>query len=668
MNNTAYQNNIQPGTNYVPATNNMNYNIVPERCITDTQNLQPQIVSRDKSAPHIDCNFVEKYRIRDFRSMIGNEDAISTLMAESKYNCYQPAKILFGPPSSGKSCSAIIQAKLANCQSPQELGVPCDECDSCKSAAVDANPDIIRINAGNHNGVETSREIEEQLQKPPLYNIKVVILEEWQKMTPQALTSLLTVIENPSVSAKTATKPKYIFIMPTTELPTDIADNAILSRAIVVNFYPIPKDKLITRLSEICYLEGISFEDGVLEFLYENSNGAMRDCLKNLQALATRSDFNITLDSAKRFFGVENSSLAKDLFASIHSLNPVKVSSVIENYCNNSVLKECDFNDFANLFVEASKNSTPFMYEVYTNCLRIIRDNRIVFLRDPSRKAQENLIIACQEIVAILRGNLGLAVSNHIKERDLDLGNLLLSLEPNTRINNGQIIFTLNPPTLGLEYLLDKFKQPEIISAFNNFWISSPEFNNIGRLVCNKVAADFDRNFADLLFNLNPVTRVENRQLILYLNQPTMNPQDFMNKINSAQMTEILNSFGITQYCVNGLGYHSINSNVNNSTNNNYSDNNAVVSHINNTDNNAVNNNIENIGISICHEITTNYDPNFGNFLIGLNPITFADNQNQLIFLIDKPNMDISYFESFICSQEVRNIFAANGIANHQYR
>lgn len=671
MNNTAYQNNIQSGTVYLPELNNTSYITAPESCVIDTQDLQPQIASLDnKEVQALHYSYVEKYRIRDFDSMIGNEDAINTLLGELIHNFYQNVKIFFGPPSSGKSSAAIIQAKVINCQSPKDIGVPCEKCSSCTSAAVGANPDIIIINAGSNNGVDTAREIEEELKKPPLYNKKVIILEEWQKMTDNALTALLTVMESPTISSATAKDSDYLFIMPTTELPTDISDNAVLSRAIVVQFYPIPKEKLIARLNEICRLERISFEDGALEVLYENSNGAMRDCLKNLQTLATRSNFNITVDSVRSFFALGTSDLANELFASIHSLNPVKVSALIENHCNNTILKECDFNDLAELFVEATNNATPFMHEVYTKCLRILRDNRIVFLRDPSRKVQENLIIACNEIVAILRDNLGLAISNHIKEKDIDLGNLLLSLNPNVIINNGQVIFTIDPPNLGIGGLLYNIHKPEIESIFNFFRVSNFEFNNIGRKVCYKVATDFDRSFGEELVSLNPTTIVDNRQLILTLNPPTTDSNDFMTKINSEQMVSILNYFGITRYLINGVANNHTNNQVNDTVNNNI--NNSMT---NNQVNDLANNQANNIGLHACQQITENFDKNFGEFLMGLNPTTFIDNQNLLVLLINKPTVysngapvDLAYFESYLLNPQVSNIFVSNGIARYQYR
>lgn len=173
-----------------------------------------------------------------FKDIIGQEQIKDNLQKALQYRKISHAYIINGERFSGKEFIANVFAMALECES-EELR-PCGECHSCKQAMHGNHPDIKKVihEKPNTIGVE---DIREQINgdimiKPYSGPYKVYIMNEGEKMTPQAQNALLKTLEEP---------PEYaVIIILTTQvealLPT------ILSRCIVLNMRPVA-DELIKK-------------------------------------------------------------------------------------------------------------------------------------------------------------------------------------------------------------------------------------------------------------------------------------------------------------------------------------------------------------------------------------------------------------------------------------
>ena len=177
-----------------------------------------------------------------FTDIIGQEQ-----LKEHLYNALSTKKIshayiINGEKSSGKEYIAKIFAMALQCEGG-ELE-PCQECHACKQALSDNQPDIIRVTHEKPNtiGVDDIRiQINSDVAiKPYSSPYKIYILNEAEKMTPQAQNALLKTLEEP---------PEYAVIILLTSnvnalLPT------ILSRCVVLNMKPVADEKVRKFLME----------------------------------------------------------------------------------------------------------------------------------------------------------------------------------------------------------------------------------------------------------------------------------------------------------------------------------------------------------------------------------------------------------------------------------
>ena len=173
-----------------------------------------------------------------FKDIIGQEQLKEHLQNAISTNKVSHAYIINGERSSGKEFIARIFAMTLQCE---KGGVdPCNECHSCKQALSNNQPDIIYISHEKPNtiGVEDIRsQINNDIGiKPYSSPRKIYIINEGEKMTPQAQNALLKTLEEP---------PEYAVILILTTnvealLPT------VLSRCVALHMKPVP-DALVKK-------------------------------------------------------------------------------------------------------------------------------------------------------------------------------------------------------------------------------------------------------------------------------------------------------------------------------------------------------------------------------------------------------------------------------------
>ncbi len=173
-----------------------------------------------------------------FQDIIGQEQIKEHLQNALETGKVSHAYIINGEKASGKEFIAKIFAMALQCEKGGTE--PCNECRSCKQTLSKNQPDIIYVSHEKPNTISVD-DIRAQINndvaiKPYSSKYKVYIMNEAEKMTPQAQNAILKTLEEP---------PAYAVIIllvsnVNTLLPT------ILSRCVVLNMKPV-RDQLVKK-------------------------------------------------------------------------------------------------------------------------------------------------------------------------------------------------------------------------------------------------------------------------------------------------------------------------------------------------------------------------------------------------------------------------------------
>ena len=176
--------------------------------------------------PHL--AIYRKYRPATFEDLLGQEMIVKILKEEAKQDRLSHAYIFSGPRGTGKTTSARLIAKIANCEKRatdaafREKGEPCNSCNACTMIDEGKALDVIEIDGASNRGVDEIRNLKESIRtSPSASRFKVYIIDEAHMLTKDAWNALLKTLEEP---------PRYvIIILATTEIekvPATIASRA----------------------------------------------------------------------------------------------------------------------------------------------------------------------------------------------------------------------------------------------------------------------------------------------------------------------------------------------------------------------------------------------------------------------------------------------------------
>lgn len=213
-----------------------------------------------------------KFRPREFQDVRGQDAIVTTLKNQIEADRIGHAYLFCGTRGTGKTTVAKIFAKAVNCERPND-GSPCGECASCRAVAAGSSMNVIEIDAASNNGVESIREIREEVAyRPTEGRYKVYIIDEVHMLSIGAFNALLKTLEEP---------PSYvIFILATTEVHK--IPVTILSRCQRYDFKRISVETICERLNELLEKEHISAEEKAVRYIAKSADGAMRDALSLL--------------------------------------------------------------------------------------------------------------------------------------------------------------------------------------------------------------------------------------------------------------------------------------------------------------------------------------------------------------------------------------------------
>ena len=169
-----------------------------------------------------------------FDQIVGQETAKETLLRSAEQGRLSHAYLIAGEEGSGRRSLANAFAAWLLCEDPGDG--PCGACRSCRMTAAGQHPDYKRVAAAKATGLGVG-EIREQvvediLVRPYIGKYKIYLIEDADRMTPEAQNALLKTLEEP---------PEYglIFLIASREegfLPT------ILSRCVVLHTVPVPEE------------------------------------------------------------------------------------------------------------------------------------------------------------------------------------------------------------------------------------------------------------------------------------------------------------------------------------------------------------------------------------------------------------------------------------------
>ena len=213
-----------------------------------------------------------KWRPQVFDDVKGQDNIVKTLTNQIETDHVGHAYLFCGTRGTGKTTAAKIFAKAVNCEHPVK-GNPCGECAVCKAIANGSSLNVIEIDAASNNGVDSIRQIRDEVEyRPTEGRYKVYIVDEVHMLTTAAFNALLKTLEEP---------PEYVmFILATTEVHK--IPITILSRCQRYDFKRISVDTISERLNELVLAEKIQIEDTAIRYIAKMADGALRDALSLL--------------------------------------------------------------------------------------------------------------------------------------------------------------------------------------------------------------------------------------------------------------------------------------------------------------------------------------------------------------------------------------------------
>jgi DNA polymerase III subunit gamma/tau len=225
-----------------------------------------------------------KYRPTNLAEVHGQEAVVAIVEGLLKTKKIPTSILLSGHTGCGKTTIAKIIGYTLNCAK----GTRCGKCDSCKMG--EANPDVIDYNAGKDGGIDAIRKLILSSKVAPMFNKRVIVVDEAHKLTGASLEAMLLPAEQGSK------KTLWIFCTTNKEKLTDTLNGRCLKLAIKA----IAHEPMVERLKEIAKAEEIKPLIGkkgkeVLELIAHVSNGSMREAISQLEAV------QLALASGRKF-------------------------------------------------------------------------------------------------------------------------------------------------------------------------------------------------------------------------------------------------------------------------------------------------------------------------------------------------------------------------------
>ena len=239
--------------------------------------------------------------------VVGQDHIVQTLKNAVAMNRLGHAYLFGGPRGTGKTTSARLLAKAANCLAEDAAERPCNKCDNCLAVNEGRFLDLIEIDAASNTSVDDIRELRDKINFAPSQGkYKVYIIDEVHMLSTSAFNALLKTLEEPPAHV--------IFILATTEIHKIPA--TVLSRCQRYEFRRIPVPVIVEKLQELTKKENIAIDDDALSLIARQATGAMRDAISLVDQLSSISQ-KVDLRTAQDLLGTATNQAVIDLTQAI---------------------------------------------------------------------------------------------------------------------------------------------------------------------------------------------------------------------------------------------------------------------------------------------------------------------------------------------------------------
>ncbi|HLE51978.1 MAG TPA: DNA polymerase III subunit gamma/tau [Anaerolineales bacterium] len=256
--------------------------------------------------------FYRKWRPRKWEAVVGQEHVIQTLRNAVAGERIAHAYLFAGPRGTGKTTTARILAKAANCLDPDLAVRPCDKCEHCQAVNAGRFLDLIEIDAASNTSVDDVRELRDKINfSPNQGRYKVYVVDEVHMLSTAAFNALLKTLEEPPAHA--------IFILATTEAHKIPA--TVLSRCQRHEFRRIPVTEIMTYLNDLAAGENLQVTPEALGLIARQATGSLRDAISLLDQLASTGQ-EISLELAQSVLGTAASQAVMAVVAALIAHDP----------------------------------------------------------------------------------------------------------------------------------------------------------------------------------------------------------------------------------------------------------------------------------------------------------------------------------------------------------
>lgn len=332
-----------------------------------------------------------KYRPVTFEEMIGQNHITRTLKNQIKSGNISHAYLFTGARGTGKTTAAKIFARAVNCLE-NSSGSPCNKCENCLKLSIDANLDIIEIDAASNNGVNEIREIIENSKYPPTVGkYKVYIIDEVHMLSLSAFNALLKTLEEP---------PEHvIFILATTEVHK--LPETIISRCLKFDFRLVPEPLLEKQVKAIFDKMKINYDTEAVKLIASFGEGSVRDTLSIADMCLSYAGGNtLSYDDVTEVLGVTR-------FDNLYEITKYLLAGDIKNLLKKSdeVLNNgADVLQLSNQIAEFLRNLIYF--ESSAGKIKNFSDNQNEKIKSLLNDFDRNFTVRAAEIMLSIEGSL----------------------------------------------------------------------------------------------------------------------------------------------------------------------------------------------------------------------------------------------------------------------
>lgn len=278
-----------------------------------------------------------KYRPTEFKDIVGNLPTIAALESFLTAQDRSHSILFTGGSGQGKTTLARIVAHKLGC----------------------LQSDLIELNSANFRGVDTSREIIQQMRLKPISGpIRIWMLDECHKMTNDGQNALLKALED---------TPSHVYFILCTTDPQKLL-KTIINRCVEFRVQPLPENRLVFLLNRVCEKEGKKVAAEILEQIAKNCQGSARKALTVLEGIIdqdpeqqlrmaqqTANEESEVIELCRALVQSKGWKEISKILKELHGVEAEQVRMAVLNYCNKVLLDKDDIKVF--LIMDCFKES-----------------------------------------------------------------------------------------------------------------------------------------------------------------------------------------------------------------------------------------------------------------------------------------------------------------------